>query len=167
MLKRWVGKIFGFDDEIQELRRQIRELSWDSSFGMWTRNAFLQFCHVMPRDVRWIAFLDMNKIHELNEELGYTEVDRRIKETSPYPFVAATWSRAGIRATRSAAERGMTFYTELGQWEVSKSTIEYTVEELAEKGAKQKRRLRAETGGVANGLSGLSTDHFRGITPCI
>ena len=40
---------------------------------MWTRNAFLQFCHVMPRDVRWIAFLDMNKIHELNEELGYTE----------------------------------------------------------------------------------------------
>ena len=110
MLKRWVVKMFGFDDEIHELRRQIRELSWDSSFGMWTRNAFLQFCHVMPRDVRWIAFLDMNKIHELNEQL-----------------------------VESAAEHGMTFYAELGQWEVGKITIEYTVEELAEKVAKQKR----------------------------
>ena len=47
MLKRWVGKIFGFDDEIQELRCQIREL---------------------------------------NEELGYTEVDRRIKETFSVSF---------------------------------------------------------------------------------
>jgi GGDEF domain-containing protein len=62
---------------------------------MWTRNAFLQFCHVMPRDVRWVAFIDMNKIHELNEELGYTEVDRRIKETFSVPFrrsdVVARW----------------------------------------------------------------------------
>ena len=40
-----VGKIFGFDGEIKELRRQVHELSWDSCFGMWTRNAFLQFCH--------------------------------------------------------------------------------------------------------------------------
>ena len=65
-----VGKAFGFDGEIQELRRQVRELSWDSSFGMWTRNAFLQFCHIMPRDMRWVAFIDMNKIHELNEDMG-------------------------------------------------------------------------------------------------
>ena len=39
----------------------------------------------------------------------------------------------------SAAEQGMPFYAELGQWEVGKITIEYTVEELAEKVAKQKR----------------------------
>jgi len=50
-----VSRFFGLDSEIQDLRRQVRELSWDSSFGMWTRNAFLQFCHVMPRDVRRIA----------------------------------------------------------------------------------------------------------------
>ena len=55
MLKRMVSRFFGLDSEIQDLRRQVRELSWDSSFGMWTRNAFLQFCHVMPRDVRRIA----------------------------------------------------------------------------------------------------------------
>ena len=33
----------------------------------------------------------------------------------------------------------MTFYAELAQWEVGKITIEYTVEDLAEKVAKQKR----------------------------
>ena len=32
----------------------------------------------------------------------------------------------------------MTFYVELGQWEVGKITIENTVNELAEKVAKQK-----------------------------
>ena len=67
----------------------------------------------------------------------------------------------------SAAEQGMTFYAELGQWEVGKITIEYTVEELAEKVAKQKGRLRAEAGGAANELSRSSTDFFRGMTPCI
>ena len=49
----------------------------------------------MPRDMRWVAFIDMNKIHELNEELGYTEVDRRMKETFSVPFrrsdVVARW----------------------------------------------------------------------------
>tara|TARA_B100000470_G_C19454209_1_gene242957 strand:- start:153 stop:428 length:276 start_codon:yes stop_codon:yes gene_type:complete len=86
VLRGFVGKIFGLEGENQELHRQSRELSWDSSFGMWTRNAFLQFYHVMQRDVRRVAFLDMNKIHTLNEVLGYTEVDRRIKETFSVPF---------------------------------------------------------------------------------
>ena len=52
MLKQWIGKLFGFDAEIRELRRQVKELSWDGTFGMWTRGAFLQFCHVMPPDTR-------------------------------------------------------------------------------------------------------------------
>ncbi len=33
-----------------------------------------------------VAFIDMNKIHALNEVLGYTEVDLRIKETFSVPF---------------------------------------------------------------------------------
>ena len=162
MLKRMVSRFFGLDSEIQDLRRQVRELSWDSSFGMWTRNAFLQFCHVMPRDVRWIAFIDMNKIHEFNEELGYTEVNRRIKETFSVPFrrsdVVARWysgdeivilfdaDEEGARRkieqlVESAAEQGMTFYAEQGQWEVGKVTIEDTVDELADKVAKQKKEM--------------------------
>ena len=69
MLKKLIGKVFGFEGEIRELRRQVKELSWDSSFGMWTRGAFLQFCHVMPRD---ISFIDLNKVHELNEKYSGT-----------------------------------------------------------------------------------------------
>lgn len=41
----------------------------------------------------------------------------------------------------SAAEQGMTFYAELGQWEVGKVTIEDTVDELANKVAKQKKEM--------------------------
>ena len=100
MLRGFVGKIFGLEGENQELHRQSRELSWDSSFGMWTRNAFLQFYHVMQRDVRRVAFLDMNKIHTLNEVLGYTEVDRRIKETFSVPF-----RRAQDRTARRICRR--------------------------------------------------------------
>ena len=55
MLRRLVSKLFGFEAELSERRRQVKELSWDTSFGMWTRAAFLQFCHVMPRDMRSIA----------------------------------------------------------------------------------------------------------------
>ena len=62
---------------------------------MWTRKATLQFCHVIPGDMRRTALIYMDKIHQLNEEVGYTEVD--------------------------------------------KITIENTVNQLAEKVAKQKR----------------------------
>ena len=43
---------------------------------MWNHNAFLRFCHVMPGDMRWTALIDMDKIHQLNEEVGYSEVDK-------------------------------------------------------------------------------------------
>ena len=52
MLRRLVSKLFGFENELSELRRQIKVLSWDTSFGMWTRVSFLRFCHVTPRDTR-------------------------------------------------------------------------------------------------------------------
>ena len=160
VLRRLVGKIFGFDGEIKELRRQVHELSWDSCFGMWTRNAFLQFCHVMPRDMRWVAFIDMNKIHELNEEVGYTEVDRRMKETFSVPFrrsdVVARWysgdeivilfdadeggaERKIEQLVESADDQGLTFFSAQGQWEVGKKTIEDIGEELANEVGRKKR----------------------------
>ena len=160
MLRGFVGKIFGFEGEIQELRRQVHELSWDSSFGMWTRNVFLQFCHVMPREGRWLACIDMNTLHELNEELGYTEGDRRIKETFSVPFrrsdVVARWysgdyivilfdadgsgaKRKIEQLVESATEQGLTFFAAQGRWEVGKMTIEGIVNELANEVVKKKK----------------------------
>ena len=161
MLKQWIGKLFGFDAEIRELRRQVKELSWDGTFGMWTRGAFLQFCHVMPRDTRYLAFIDLNKIHELNEKYGYSEVDRRVKETFSVPFrrsdVVARWysgdeivilfdsdvevAEGKIDQLReSALEQDLTFYVAVGQWEVGKVPIEEVVDELARQVVEQKKQ---------------------------
>jgi GGDEF domain-containing protein len=159
VLKKLIGKVLGFEQQIQDLRRQVRELSWDSSFGMWTRGAFLQFCHVMPRGTRFVAFIDLNKIHDLNEELGYAEVDRRVKETFSVPFrrsdVVARWysgdeivilfdsneegAERKIRQLEAAAtQQGLTFYHQIGQWEVGKEPVEEKIQALADKVALQK-----------------------------
>lgn len=154
MLRQLVGRLFGFDAEINQLRRQVEELSWDSSFGMWTREAFLQFCHVMPRDTRCIAFIDLNRIHDLNEQLGYSEVDRRVKEMFSVPFrrsdIVARWysgdeivilfdSAPAIaqqkieQLRKSGAEHDLTFYCEIGEWEIGKQTVESVVDGLAQR----------------------------------
>ena len=155
MLKRLVGKLFGFEAEIIRLEEQVDQLSFDDAFGMWTRGAFLQFCHVMPRGPRIVAFIDLNKIHILNEEYGYLEVDHRVRETFAAPFrrrsdVVARWysgdeivilfdsdveGAEGKMAElgESAAEQGLTFYHALGEWEVGKAGIQDVVEELADK----------------------------------
>ena len=159
MLKRWVGKLFGFDAEISQLRRQVDELSFDNAFGMWTRGAFLHFCHVMPRGPRIIAFIDLNKIHKLNEEYGYAEVDRRVRDTFAVTFrrsdVVPRWYSGDeivilfdsdlewaegkiVELKESAKIQQLTFHHALGEWEVGKSNIEDVVEELADKVTAQK-----------------------------
>ena len=64
MLRRLVSKLFGFETELSELRRQIKELSWDTSFGMWTRGALYS---VLSRNAARYSFIDLNHIYELNE----------------------------------------------------------------------------------------------------
>lgn len=168
MLRDLVGRIFGFEREIRELRQQVRDLSWDSTFGMWTRGAFLQFCQVMPRGRRVVAFIDLVRIHELNEQLGYTEVDRRVKATFSMPFrrsdIVARWysgdeiailfdsDRSGAerkiaQLRESAARQGLAFDYELGEWEVGKQAIEDVIAALAEKVTAQ----RFAAGGATRG----------------
>ena len=160
MFKKLVGKLFGFEKEILDLRQQVQELSWDSSFGMWTRGAFLQFCDIMPRGRRIVVFIDLDQIHDLNEELGYTEVDRRVKATFSMPFrrsdVVARWysgdeivilfdadregtERKVAQLEKSAAGQGFTFKYEIGEWEVGKEIIEDVVGTLADRVTERKQ----------------------------
>jgi hypothetical protein len=46
-----VGKIFGFDGEIKELRRQVHELSWDSVLACGPAMPFYSFAtrHALGR----------------------------------------------------------------------------------------------------------------------
>jgi GGDEF domain-containing protein len=152
VLRRLIGRLFGFEQELEELRGQVRELSWDDTFGMWTRGAFLQFCQVMPRGQRLVIFMDLNDIHDLNEQLGYSEVDRRVKATFSVPFrrsdVVARWysgdeivilfdaGRGGAackleQLQQSATDQGLSFFWTLGDWDVGKEPIEDVVARLA------------------------------------
>ena len=71
MLRKLIAKLFGFEAEIESLQDQISQLSMDPVFGVWTRSAFLQFSHVMPRSLRVVVFLDLDNLHKLNDQYGY------------------------------------------------------------------------------------------------
>ena len=159
MLRKLASKIFGFDREITDLRERVKELSWDTAYGMWTRGAFLQFCEVMPRGKRTIVFIDFDEVHILNKEHGYTEVDRRIQAAFSIPFrrsdVVARWysgdemvilfdggrplAESKLRELEeSSRQNGLTFKYEVDDWEVDKQAIEEVVDHLANKLAKDK-----------------------------
>lgn len=152
MLRQLVSRVFGFDQEIEELRDKVKELSWDDAYGMYTRPAFLHFSQVMPRAIRYLAFIDLDHIHRLDLELGYTEVDRRIHETFSVPFrrsdIVARWysgdeivilfdsERPGAERKMeeliaSAAEQGLSFVYDIGEWDVGNEQVDDAVERLS------------------------------------
>jgi len=162
-LRQLAARLFGFDREIAALREQVKELSWDTAYGMWTRGAFLQFCQIMPRGTRTVVFLDLDRIHVLNERLGYSSVDRRISASFGGLFrrsdVVARWYSGDeivilFDADRAAAERkveqlaqsaraqGLSFKYAIGDWEVGKEPIEDVVDGLAARVAEQKAAAR-------------------------
>ncbi len=159
MLKKLVGKLFGFEAEIEMLKEQISQLSLDPVFGIWTRNAFLQFSQVMPRGLRVVVFLDLDKLHQLNDQLGYEEVNRRIKSIFSVPFrrsdLIARWFsgdeivilfdadeefalRKVGQLEEAARRQGMSFHFQLGIWDVGKDPVEKIVDELSAKVLAQK-----------------------------
>jgi len=151
------------NEKIEELQQRIRELSRDDVFGVWTRAAFLQFCKVMPRGKRPIVFLDFDKIHDLNDKLGYSEVDRRIREILSIPFrssdIIARWFsgdeivilfdgdfEGAFRKVRElelrAMQNEMTFTYEIGYWDVGINSINETIEELSHKNRAKKKSCK-------------------------
>lgn len=162
-LQKLAGRIFGFDQEIALLREQVNQLRWDTAYGMWTRGAFLQFCQIMPRSTRMVVFIDFNDIHRLNNQVGYADVDRRIRNTFSVPFrrsdVVARWysgdeivilfdsNREGAEGklgelTHWARKEGLSFKYALGEWEVGKQTAEDVIGALGDEVAKQKLASR-------------------------
>lgn len=152
--KRVLARIFGIHGHILDLERKIRELSWDSAFNMWTRNAFLQFCSVMPRGVRTVAFIDLDDIHGLNASVGYREVDRRIRDTFSIPWrssdIVARWYSGDeivilfdndiqsatdkmFELKKSGKSHDIGFVHELGSWVVGEETIECVVDNLTKR----------------------------------
>ncbi len=152
-LRRFIARLFGSDREINALHERVRELSWDSAYGMYTRPAFLQFAQVMPRGTRFVTFIDLDHIHNLDQEFGYTEVDRRIKATFSMNFrrsdVVARWysgdevvilfdsDREGAdrkmeELAASAHREGLGYKFAIGEWAVGKEPAADVIDALAE-----------------------------------
>ncbi|MEE2659490.1 MAG: hypothetical protein VX733_13370 [Candidatus Latescibacterota bacterium] len=158
-MKSWLGKVLGFDEEISSLREKVEELSWDSAYDMYTRPAFIQFAQIMPRGKRIVTFIDLDHVHRLDQELGYTEVDRRIQAMFSVNFrrsdIVARWysgdeivilfdsDHAGAKGkmaelAASAAGEGLSFKHAIGEWDVGTEPVEDVVDRLAEEVAKMK-----------------------------
>jgi len=163
MLKDSVNRFFGLQRKIKNLRSQVKELSWDEPFGMLTRGAFLQHCRVMPRGRRVVAFIDLDEIHSLNRDLGYTEVDKRVKATFSIRFrrsdLVARWysgdeivilfdcdmDGAEVKISQireSARKNGLTFTYEIGEWAVGHQSIINVIDDLSNKNCKKDKTFR-------------------------
>ncbi|HIG16612.1 MAG TPA: GGDEF domain-containing protein [Candidatus Handelsmanbacteria bacterium] len=166
VLRDYVGRLFGFDAEILGLREKVRELSWDDAYHMYTRPAFLQFAQIMPRGRRILAFIDLDDIHRLDQELGYTEVDRRVQSTFSVSFrrsdIVARWYSGDeivilFDSERDGAERkmeelavagraeGLTFKFAIGDWDVGKDAVEKVIEELSHQVTLQKEDTNSDS----------------------
>ncbi len=138
--------------KIEELQKKIDELSKDDVYDIWTRAAFLQFCKVMPRGIRAVVFLDFDRIHDLNEMIGYQEVDKRIRATLNINFrvsdLVARWysgdeivilfdgdldfaNKKMSELRSSAGNNGLSFKYNVGVWEVGKTEIDHVIDNLS------------------------------------
>lgn len=154
MLRSLLARLLGFEQEIDELKRTIDDLRWDNAFGMWTRAAFLQFCRIMPRGMRTVAFIDLDDVHGLNRRLGYSEVDRRVQAIFSISLrssdIVARWYSGDeivilFDADRDGADRKISelqasansqeisFAYEIGEWDVGKRDITDLVEDLSDR----------------------------------
>jgi GGDEF domain-containing protein len=66
--------------EIENLKAQIEMLSIDQTYGVITRAALPVKLNEVESQIKFVCFFDLDGIHNLNEELGYQEVDNRIKQ---------------------------------------------------------------------------------------
>lgn len=160
-----IGKLFGFEQEIEELKGKIKSLSWDDAFAMWTRCAFLHFCELMPRGTRCVLLLDFDRIHEMNARLGYRAVDERIRETFSIPFrssdLIARWYSGdevvilfdgeidgALRKMRelevSARGNGLSFRWEHDSWRVGEESVKEVVDRIGSRLCRMKGSRRVE-----------------------
>ena len=167
-LRAWIGRLLGFEQEIEELQKRIRELQWDTAFDMWTRTALLQICRMMPRGKRAVAFFDFDDIHGLNHKVGYVEVDRRIRQTFSIQFrtsdLVARWysgdeivivfdadesgAREKIAELKQQADlENVGFMFQLGTWDVGNEGLVDVVNELSEKNRLEQSKRNEELHG--------------------
>ena len=167
MIRKLIGRITGFQKEIDKLNQKIVDLSWDEPFGMWTRTAFLHVCSVMPRGSRVIAFIDIDDVHGLNGTYGYSAVDDKVKSAFSIPLrssdLVARWysgdeivilfdtdhrgaERKINELQENALKYGITFQYVMGLWEVGRTSVVDVVDGLSCSISNEKKPHKTDDG---------------------
>ena len=78
-----------------KLRDQNTELAWNDGYGCYTRQGFEKLIWPTIADnARWIIFFDIDKMHDLNAQHGYENVNAIIKKSLAMrgsDFMAGQW----------------------------------------------------------------------------
>ena len=133
----------------------------------------MHFARKQPREIqRFLIFIDINNLHDLNNRYGYEEMNRRIRRLLAVPirssdcFVGKFFSGdevlcvTGIhredaeaivrKLGESAAANGLSFTCEIGVWNTEEAITEAALK-LAEKNLKAKAvRRQSETSSVGS-----------------
>ncbi|GAG50329.1 unnamed protein product, partial [marine sediment metagenome] len=59
MFRRFIGWLFGFTRELNEMRQRASELEWDTAFGMYTRPALMAMSKTQLKGRKSVVFLDL------------------------------------------------------------------------------------------------------------
>ena len=148
-----IENVHTHQEEIDHLRKQVQELSWDTAFEMWTRPAVLNLCNQIDDGMRTVVFLDLDDIGSLNLSFGYSEVDRRVRslfaEIKDDRAIIGRWysgdeiilifdddfsAQNGLSSLyNKSLECGVGFTAARASWDVGQKPIQAVMEKLSEK----------------------------------
>ncbi len=155
MFRNFIGWLFGFNAQMRNLHEQLKDLSWDTAFGMYTRPGLMALVRSNLNGEKAVVFVDLDRIHDLNSLLGYSEVDRRVKlvfstQTRQADVLAARWwsgdeillvldcTPLGAyavmdRLAQSASSQGLSFTCAIDRWDADNDDLDSVVEPLSQK----------------------------------
>ena len=160
MLRRILARVFGFKQEVDSLREEVKRLSHDDAFGILTRQGLMASCK-KGGTCKAVVFLDFDRIHELNQELGYENVNQRIRRTFSLhvrrtDVCLGRWYSGDeilvmVDGGRTAAEavldrlrmhaqqQELSFSAAVGIWNSQRESLGICVEQLAKEVLEQKQ----------------------------
>ena len=167
--KRIIFKIIGVGDYIQDLEKRLmkieKELGFDSNFGIWNKSGLLYFAKKQPRGIkRYLVYLDLDNLHNLNNTFGYEKVDEKIKNMfriqlresdfigkffSGDEFIIVTGPKRQEASTvlnklkESAEENGLAFTSVIGVWDTNEE-LEEVAMVLAQKVLDKKKKRKQQ-----------------------
>lgn len=150
-IKAIVGWLFGFNREIDQLKKELGNLGWDSAWGVHTKSVLSLSNGYNGNGHKTVALLSFEGLNERKKELGNVEIDNRIKVIFRQPLRAsdtvAKWSDnevalvlasnnggAEIPLKRLAAEaedKGITFSYVMKEFQHGRGSLPETIRELS------------------------------------